>query len=88
MTDRMKWICKLFGHRPGPEVWNEGLYFSTCESCRAELIRPRDGVWYSVPRGFRVARRPEGHHEVHWSKVVSRAHQAPQRSRRGKPPVT
>jgi hypothetical protein len=72
-------LCEVIGHRDGPEVWNEGRYFSTCRRCGADLIRQEHGVPYPVPRGFKVAWKAEGRHSLHWSKAISLARQQGQR---------
>jgi hypothetical protein len=69
----MKLICKLLGHRPATEVWNEGLYFATCTRCHIDVIRQRGSEWTAVPAGLRVVRHPPGHQGIHWSKVISRS---------------
>jgi hypothetical protein len=47
-------ICSIAGHRPDPRtVWNDGLHFSRCLRCRADLLE-QDGRWQTSPRGFRI----------------------------------
>lgn len=80
----MKLICKLRGHLPGPETWNEGLYFAACTRCGGDIIRQRGGEWGLIPTGLRVAWHPIGHQGLHWSKAISRAresHAAPPKSK-------
>jgi hypothetical protein len=62
----MSLLCRLGLHRPrGVPRWNDGFYFSTCESCGVDLIRTAFQRWH-IPRGYRVvwshrppASRPE-----------------------------
>ena len=69
----MRLICKLRGHLPGTETWNEGLFFATCERCRRDNIRQRGAEWEGVPLGAKVVWHPSGHQGLHWSKAISRA---------------
>ncbi|WP_261292504.1 hypothetical protein [Sphingomonas hylomeconis] len=69
----MRMICKMRGHQPGAETWNEGLFYATCGRCRGDIVRQRGGAWEVVPAGVRVVWHPAGHQGLHWSKVISRA---------------
>jgi len=51
----MSLLCKLGIHRADtPGIWNDGLFFSTCARCGAELIRRPDESWTRVPRNYEV----------------------------------
>lgn len=39
------------------EIWNQGLYFSSCRRCGCDMIRA-DKEWEAVPHGFRIVWRP------------------------------
>lgn len=38
------------------EIWNQGLYFSSCRRCGCDMVRA-DEVWAPVPHGFRIVWR-------------------------------
>lgn len=38
------------------EIWNQGLYFSSCRRCGCDMVRA-DKVWEPVPHGFRIVWR-------------------------------
>ena len=65
MGGAMSVLCKLGRHRSASMgVWNDGLFFGTCERCSAPLIRRPDESWMGVPRDYVVVwseRRPTGH---------------------------
>ena len=54
----MSLLCLAGKHaaRTG-EIWNQGLYFSSCRRCGCDMVRA-DKVWETVPRGFRIVWRP------------------------------
>lgn len=58
----MSVLCKLGRHRSASNgVWNDGLFFGTCERCSTPLIRRPDENWAGVPRDYVVVwsdRRP------------------------------
>lgn len=60
----MKLRCLATRHPAGPVTFNAGLYFSTCQHCGVDLVRPRGAAWQKVPRGFRVMWRAEGQHSI------------------------
>lgn len=39
------------------EIWNQGLYFSSCRRCGCDMVRA-DRTWEPVPHGFKIVWRP------------------------------
>jgi hypothetical protein len=59
----MSLLCFAGKHAARPsEIWNQGLYFSSCRRCGCDMVRA-DKVWEPVPNGFRIvwrrAERPD-----------------------------
>jgi two-component system OmpR family response regulator len=53
----LKLRCRISGHAPSEkQVENQGLRFSHCERCGAELIL-RDKHWHTIPNGLKVVWR-------------------------------
>jgi hypothetical protein len=54
----MSLLCFVGKHTGCPsEIWNQGLYFSSCRRCGCDMVRA-DTVWEPVPHGFRIVWRP------------------------------
>jgi hypothetical protein len=54
----MSLLCFAGKHAARPsEIWNQGLYFSSCRRCGCDMVRA-DKVWEPVPHGFRIVWRP------------------------------
>jgi hypothetical protein len=70
----MKLRCLVRRHRPAATIFNQGVYFSTCQHCGVALIRPRGADWQTVPRGFRVTWRAQGSHSLPPVKGMNRRH--------------
>jgi hypothetical protein len=67
----MSLLCFAAKHaaRTG-EIWNQGLYFSSCRRCGCDMVRA-DRVWERVPHGFRIVWRPaEGPEQVERKNVI------------------
>jgi hypothetical protein len=72
----MRLLCRIRGHRPAsPEVFNEGLFFSTCAGCSSDIIRQKGGRWYPVPLGYRVAWSADGKHTIAPHRAIFLAHE-------------
>ncbi|WP_380878748.1 hypothetical protein ACFB49_18430 [Sphingomonas sp. DBB INV C78] len=51
----MSLLCRIGHHRSDvPGVWNDGLYFGSCDRCEAPLIRRPDRSWTRVPDNYVV----------------------------------
>lgn len=57
----MTLLCSVVGHvARTTHHHNQGLDFALCHHCGCDLIRPEDGDWTEVPKGFRVVWREFG----------------------------
>ncbi|HZF42222.1 MAG TPA: hypothetical protein VEZ48_02300 [Sphingomonadaceae bacterium] len=66
----MRRPCMLRHLAGEKSIWNEGLFFSTCQHCGRDLVRPLSGKWTPVPKGLRVAWRTRAEQQtVNGSKV-------------------
>jgi len=69
-------LCFIGRHRavdaPAP-IWNDGLYFSHCARCGAELIRPAVGAWQTVPKGKLIVWKPRTEWDLDWNQMEGQA---------------
>ena len=64
----MRALCRLFKHRaPTTMVWNDGQHFGRCGRCGRDLIRT-DGIWRSVPPGYRIVWKDRTPKDIEWSR--------------------
>jgi hypothetical protein len=53
---RMRLVCTIGGHRPDITIWNDGIHFSKCRRCRADIVKQGE-KWIAPPPGYRIVWR-------------------------------
>jgi hypothetical protein len=64
----------FFGHERGVGAsFNDGVIFAECEACGTPIVRRPSGRWYPLPKGYRVAWKPEGEHALSARELLAKA---------------